>query len=176
MGSRPVGGRDGAIYRGSAHEPLASKAATVIRQRNLRPALACAAALAAAAFTPAAAQDTSWAGSVREDGWGDGRVAADGSVIIFARPAPKGPEGYARLQLRYEYRDGVKMGGKAYYSLLALDEYDCAGGRFRSLRMAAFPGHNAEGEMKPGPSGVQPWETAAPGTVDARSLAAACAR
>ena len=152
--------------------------AILIRQRNPRPALlraaVLAALLAAVALTPAVAQDTRWAGSVREDGWGDGRVAADGSVIIFSRAAPKGPEGYARLQLRYEYRDGVKMGGKDYYSLLALDEYDCAGGRFRSLRMAAFPGHNAEGEMRPGPTGVQPWEKAAPGTVDARTLAAAC--
>ncbi|MEW5684016.1 MAG: surface-adhesin E family protein [Pseudomonadota bacterium] len=124
----------------------------------------------------AAAQDMGWARDVRDDGWGDGRVTADGDMIIFRRPAPKGPEGYPRLQLRYEYRDAVKVGGKPYLSLLALDEYDCRGGRFRNLKTAAFPGHNAQGEPRQDPGGTEPWSTPAPNTVDAKSLAAACGR
>lgn len=126
--------------------------------------------------TPAAAQDTSWAGDVREDGWGDGRVTADGDMIIFRRPAPKGPVGFPRLQLRYEYRDGVKVGAGRYLSMLALDEYDCKGGRFRNLRTAVFAGHNAQGESRQAPDTTDPWSTPAPGTVDAKSLAAACGR
>lgn len=125
---------------------------------------------------PAAAQDTSWAGDVREDGWGDGRVTADGDMIIFRRPAQAGPEGYPRLQLRYEYRDGVKVGGKTYLSLLALDEYDCKGGRFRNLRTGAFTRHNAEGELRQDPSPDAAWSRPAPGTVDAKSLSAACGK
>jgi len=125
---------------------------------------------------PAAAQDMSWAGSVRDDGWGDGRVTSGGDMIIFRRPAPKGPEGHPRLQLRYEYRDGGKIGGKTYLSMLALDEYDCKAGRFRGLRMAVFAGHNAEGESRPGPAGAEPWAKPSPNTVDAKSLAAACGK
>lgn len=132
--------------------------------------------VAGAAGAPAVAQDTRWAASVRDDGWGDGRVTADGDMIIFRRPAPKGPEGYARLQLRYEYRDGVKLGGKAYLTMLALDEYDCAGGRFRSLRMAVFTGHNAEGDSRQGPPGPDAWGKPSPGSVDASSLAIACGK
>jgi hypothetical protein len=129
-----------------------------------------------AACGSATAQDMGWAKDVRDDGWGDGRVTADGDMIIFRRAAPKGPEGYPRLQLRYEYRDGVKVGGKTYLTLLALDEYDCRGGRFRSLRMAAFTRHNAEGEQRQEPGGPEPWSRPAPGTVDAKSLAQACGR
>jgi hypothetical protein len=123
---------------------------------------------------PAAAQDTRWAGMVRDDGWGDGRVAADGDMINFRRAAPKGPEGRPRLQLRYEYRDGQKLGGKTYLSMLALDEYDCKAGRFRNLRVGVFTGHNAEGEMRQQPGGPGAWETPSPKTVDASSLAVAC--
>lgn len=141
-----------------------------------RQALTCLAILAAVVCTSAVAQDTSWAGNVREDGWGDGRVSADGEMIIFRRAAAEGPEGYPRLQLRYEYRDGVTMGAKVFLSLLALDEYDCASGRFRSLRMAAFTGHNAQGESRQGPPQAGPWSKAAPGTVDAKSLAMACVK
>lgn len=47
---------------------------------------------------PAAAQDTSWASGVRGDGWPDGRVTGDGDMIIFRRPAPKGPR--ARRAIR----------------------------------------------------------------------------
>jgi hypothetical protein len=122
---------------------------------------------------PSAAQDTSWAGGVRGDGWPDGRVTADGDMIIFRRPAPKGPQGHPRLQLRYEYRDGMKMGGRVYFSLLAVDEYDCKAGRFRNVRMAAFTGHNAEGASVQDASG-EDWKAAGPGTVDAKSIAAAC--
>jgi hypothetical protein len=122
---------------------------------------------------PSAAQDTSWAGGVRGDGWPDGRVTADGDMIIFRRPAPKGPQGHPRLQLRYEYRDGVKMGGRTYLSLLAVDEYDCKARRFRNVRMAAFTGHNAAGDSVQDASG-EAWKSAAPGTVDAKSIAAAC--
>ncbi|PZQ63748.1 MAG: hypothetical protein DI570_08000 [Phenylobacterium zucineum] len=132
--------------------------------------------LFALAGTAAAAQDMSWAQGVQEDGWGDGRVTADGDMIIFRRPAPRGPEGHARLQLRYEYRDAVKVGGKLYLSLLALDEFDCGAGRFRNLRTAAFTGHNAQGEARQEPGGPEPWSTPAPGTVDAKSLAVACGR
>lgn len=116
----------------------------------------------------------SWARDVREDGWGDGRVTAGGDMIIFRRPAPNGPEGYPRLQLRYEYRDGVKVGPKTYLSLLALDEYDCKGGRLRNLRAGAFTRHNAEGDMRQDPAEAPTWSKPAPGTVDAKSLAAAC--
>lgn len=138
--------------------------------------VACAVGIMLGAFggDALAAQDMSWAGDVRDDGWGDGRVTADGDMIIFRRPAPKGPEGLARLQLRYEYRDGVKIGGKTYVSMLALDEYDCKGGRFRNLRMGVFTAHNAGGESRQGPPGPDPWKTPAPNTVDAKSLAAAC--
>ena len=124
---------------------------------------------------PAAAQDTSWASGVRGDGWPDGRVTADGDMIIFRRPAPKGPQGHPRLQLRYEYRDGAKIGGRPYYSLLAIDEYDCKAGRLRNIRMAAFTGHNAQGQSVQDASG-EDWKPAAPGTVDGKSLAAACGR
>jgi hypothetical protein len=122
----------------------------------------------------AAAQDTSWAGMVRADGWGDGTVTAGGDMIIFRRAAPKGPGSEPRLQLRYEYRDGVKMGGKTFLSMLALDEYDCKAGRFRNLRVGAFTGHNAQGELRQQPDGASAWETPSAGTVDAKSLAVAC--
>lgn len=125
---------------------------------------------------PALAQDMAWAKGVRADGWGDGSVTGDGDMVIFRRPAPNGPEGHARLQLRYEYRDGQKMGGKIWLSMLALDEYDCKGGRFRNLRVGVFAGHNAEGASSQPPATAQPWSKAAPGTVDARSLAFACGR
>jgi hypothetical protein len=125
---------------------------------------------------PAAAQDTTWAGDVRIDGWGDGRVTSSGDMIIFRRPAPAGPEGRPRLQLRYEYRDAVKVGPATYLSLLALDEYDCRAGRFRNLRTAAFTRHNAEGDSRQQPPGAEAWSTPAPNTVDAKSLAAACGR
>ena len=125
---------------------------------------------------PAGAQDTSWAGDVRDDGWGDGRVTADGDMIIFRRAAPKGPEGRPRLQLRYEYRDGVKLGARTYLSMLALDEYDCGGGRFRNLRTAVFTGHNAQGESRQDTTPTEAWSKPSPGTVDAKSLAAACGR
>ena len=130
--------------------------------------------LAGLAAPPAAAQDTRWATDVRDDGWGDGRVTADGDMIIFRRPAPKGPEGYPRLQLRYEYRDGVKVGGKTYLSLLALDEYDCQGGRLRNLRTGAFTRHNAEGDLRQDPAAPPAWTRPVAGTVDAKSLAMAC--
>lgn len=139
--------------------------------RNLRSA-ACAIGFLLAA--PATAQDTSWAGDVRDDGWGDGRVTSDGDMIIFRRAAPKGPEGYPRLQLRYEYRDPVKVGAQTYLSMLALDEYDCKTGRFRNLKTAAFTRHNAEGDSRQASGGPDPWSTPAPNTVDAKSLAAAC--
>lgn len=132
--------------------------------------------LLGAGAAPALAQDTRWAGSVRDDGWGDGRVTTGGDMIIFRRAAPKGPDGHPRLQLRYEYRDGAKLGGKTYLSLLAVDEYDCQGGRFRNLRVAAFTGHNAEGESRQEPAGADPWSTPSPGTVDAKSLAFACGK
>jgi len=135
------------------------------------------AAIVAAALTcaPAFAQDTSWASSLRPDGWPDGRVTADGEIIIFRRPAPKGPQGYPRLQLRYEYRDGVRMGGKTYFTLLSLVDYDCKAGRFRDVRMAAFTGRNAEGQSVQ-EDGDGTWESPAPGTVDGKSLAAACGK
>ncbi|MEO6338665.1 MAG: surface-adhesin E family protein [Caulobacteraceae bacterium] len=123
-----------------------------------------------------AAVDTSWAGMVRDDGWGDGGIAAGGDMIIFRRAAPKGPQGQPRLQLRYEYRDGVKMGGKTYLSLLAVDEYDSKAGRFRNLRAGAFTDHNAQGELRQQPAGTGAWETAAAGTIDAKSLAVACGK
>jgi len=129
--------------------------------------------MAIAAGAPATAQDMGWAKDVREDGWGDGRVTTDGDMIIFRRPAPNGPEGYPRLQLRYEYRDGVKVGPKMYFSLLALDEYDCKGGRMRTLRTGAFTRHNAEGELRQD-SSAPTWSKPAANTVDAKSLAAAC--
>jgi len=122
----------------------------------------------------ASAQDATWTGAVLDDGWGDGRFTSDGDMIIFRRPAPAGPDGHPRLQLRYEYRDGQKMGGKTYLSMLALDEYDCAGRRFRNLRTAAFTAHNAQGESRQAPAETGPWEQPAPNTVDAKSLAVAC--
>lgn len=122
----------------------------------------------------AAAADTSWAKTVRDDGWGDGTVTSGGDMIIFRRAAPKGPQGQPRLQLRYEYRDGVKMAGKSYLSMLALDEYDCKASRFRSLRIGVFTGHNAEGESRMQADEKAAWEAAATGTVDAKSLAVAC--
>jgi hypothetical protein len=122
----------------------------------------------------AAAPDTSWARMVRDDGWGDGTVTSGGDMIIFRRAAPKGPGGQPRLQLRYEYRDGVKMGGKTYLSMLALDEYDCKAGRFRSLRIGAFTDHNAQGELRQQSDAAPAWETPSAGTVDAKSLAVAC--
>lgn len=142
-----------------------------MKTRALEAGLALLAAMALA--HPCSAQDTSWAGGVRGDGWPDGRVTADGDMIIFRRPAPKGPEGHPRLQLRYEYRNGMKMGGRAYLSLLALDEYDCKTKRFRNVRMAAFTGHNAEG-VSVQDAGGEAWKTAQPGTVDAKSIATAC--
>ena len=146
------------------------------RRRNRVTASSIAAAALALAAGPAAAQDMSWASDVREDGWGDGRVTADGDMIIFRRPAPKGPEGHPRLQLRYEYRDGVAMGGKTYFTLLSLDEYDCKAGRLRNLRLGAFTGHNAEGPSLQPPARTDPWKAPAAGTVNAKSLAAACGR
>jgi hypothetical protein len=137
--------------------------------------LACVAFSALLGALPAAAQDLSWANGVREDGWPDGRVTKDGDMVIFRRPAPAGPQGYPRLQLRYEYRDAHVIGGKTYRSMLSLDEYDCRAGRFRNLRMAAFTGHNAEGASLQPPDAVDPWATPAPGTVDSKSLEAACA-
>lgn len=137
-------------------------------------ALAVALTVAVGVASPAVAQDTSWAAQVRDDGWGDGRVSADGDMIIFRRAAPRGPEGYPRLQLRYEYRDAMTVGGGRYLSMLALDEYDCRAGRFRNLRTAVFTGHNAEGQSRQAPDAADPWSTPAPGTVDARSLATAC--
>ena len=134
------------------------------------------AALAALAASSVSAQDTSWASSVRQDGWPDGRVTADGDMIIFRRPAPSGPEGHPQLQLRYEYRDGEVIGGEAYLSMLALDEYDCRAGRFRNLRLAAFREHNAQGDRLQPPDESGAWSTPKPGTVDAKSLAAACSR
>jgi hypothetical protein len=135
--------------------------------------LACALGVTVGGGEMALGQDTSWAGSVRDDGWGDGRVTSDGDMIIFRRPAAKGPEGHPRLQLRYEYRDGMRLGGKAYLSMLALDEYDCQGGRFRNVRVAVFANHNAEGESRQ-QTGTDPWAKPSPGTVDAKSLAFAC--
>jgi hypothetical protein len=135
---------------------------------------ACAIVVGGLGGVPAAAQDMSWAKDVRDDGWGDGRVTTDGSMIIFRRPAPSGPEGYPRLQLRHEYRDAVKVGPKTYLSLLALDEYDCKGGRFRTIRSGAFTRHNAEGDLRQDPATAPTWSTPAPNTVDAKSLAAAC--
>jgi len=132
--------------------------------------------LASLACAPAAAQDMSWAKDVRVDGWGDGRVTGDGDMVIFRRAAPKGPQGYPRLQLRYEYRDAQKVGSKPFLSMLALDEYDCKGGRFRNLRMAVFAKHNAEGESRQTPATVDPWSKPAPGTVDAKSLTTACGK
>lgn len=139
-------------------------------------AAACAIVLGGLGGVPAAAQDMSWAKDVRDDGWGDGRVTTDGSMIIFRRPAPSGPDGYPRLQLRHEYRDAVKVGPKTYLSLLALDEYDCKGGRFRTIRSGAFTRHNAEGDLRQDPETAPTWSTPAPDTVDAKSLAAACGK
>lgn len=146
-----------------------------------RVAITCAAALGGLAtvsvgmvVSPAAAQSVSWANGVRDDGWGEGRVTADGSMIVFRRPDARGPQGYLRLQLRYEHRDAVKIGGNLYRSMLALDEYDCKAGRFRNVRMAAFTGHNAEGASLRDASENSPWETPGADTVDAKSLAAAC--
>lgn len=144
---------------------------------RLRPWIGAASALAVMLAGAAAAQDTRWANAtVKGDGWGDGTVTSDGDMIIFRRAGPKGPEGRPQLQLRYEYRDGVKMGGKTFLSMLAVDEYDCKAGRFRNMRVAVFPGHNAEGQMLQQPSGPGAWEATKPGTVDAKSLAVACAR
>jgi hypothetical protein len=95
-------------------------------------------------------------------------------LIFFRRAAPTGPEGYPRQQLRHEYRDPVKVGPKTYLSLLALDEYDCKGGRFRTLRSGAFTRHNAEGDLRQDPPAAPTWSKPAPGTVDAKSLATAC--
>jgi hypothetical protein len=142
-------------------------------KHRLAAGLALLATLAAADV--AAAQSPGWASGVRQDGWPDGSLTADGDMVIFRRPAPKGPQGHPRLQLRYEYRDGVKMGGKAYFTLLAVDEYDCKAQRFRNVRMAAFTQHNAQGQSVQDDSG-EAWKSAAPGTVDARSLAVACGR
>lgn len=135
---------------------------------------ACAVAALVLGGGPAAGQDMSWAKDVRADGWGDGRVTSDGDMVIFRRQAPNGPEGFPRLQLRYEYRDGVKVGPKTYLSLLALDEYDCKGGRLRNLRLGAFTGHNAEGDVRQDPAPDPTWSKPAPNTVDAKSLAMAC--
>ena len=123
----------------------------------------------------AAAQNPAWAAGVRQDGWPGGSLTADGDMIIFRRPGPRGPQGHPRLQLRYEYRDGVTIGGKAYFTLLAIDEYDCKAGRFRNVRMAAFTQHNAQGASIQDDSG-ETWKAASPGTVDAKSLAVACGR
>ncbi|WP_371134659.1 surface-adhesin E family protein [Phenylobacterium sp.] len=124
----------------------------------------------------AAAQDTRWASAVRADGWPPARLTSDGDMLIYRRPAPAGPEGYPRLQLRYEYRDGEVMGGKRYLSMLSLDEYDCRGGRFRNLRVAVFAGHNAEGQSIQPPDATDPWAKPQPGTVDGKSLEIACAK
>jgi hypothetical protein len=137
-------------------------------------ALVCAIGLGLFGAAPAAGQDAAWTAAVREDGWGDGRFTSDGDMIIFRRPAAKGPEGHARLQLRYEYRDGATVGGATYLSMLALDEYDCGAGRFRNLRVAVFERHNAEGASRQQPGGPGAWERPAAGTVDAKSLAVAC--
>lgn len=142
--------------------------------RRTARGLAWAALIAGALGGAAVAQDMSWAKDVRDDGWGDGRLTADGDMIIFRRPAPKGPEGHPRLQLRYEYRDGVKVGSTTYLSLLALDEYDCKGGRSRNLRTGAFTRHNAQGDMRQDPATAPTWSRPAAGTVDAKSLSAAC--
>jgi hypothetical protein len=144
-----------------------------MKMRRIGVGLAAVAALAIAGT--AAAQGANWTNSVRGDGWPDGSFTADGTMIIFRRPGGKSPEGHPRLQLRHEYRDGMKMGGRAYFSLLALDEYDCKGGRFRNVRMAAFTSHNAEGQSVQDDSG-EAWKPAAPGTVDGKSLAVACGR
>src|SRR5262249_20872636 len=117
---------------------------------------------------PAAAQDTGWAGGVRADGWPDRRGTSDGGMIILRPAARKGRQGYPRLQLRYEYRDGVKMGGRMFFTLLAVDEYDCKAGKLRNIRMAAFTGHNAEGQSVQDDSG-EAWKAPAPGTVDGKS-------
>jgi hypothetical protein len=146
------------------------------RIRRLVPRLFAAAALAAGLAGEAAlAQDTSWADSLRADGWPDGRITADGEIIIFRRPAPQSPDGYRRLQLRYEYRDGVKMGGKTYFTLLSLVDFDCKAGRSRNVRMAAFTGRNAQGQSVQ-EDGDGTWESPAAGTVDGKSLAAACGK
>jgi hypothetical protein len=135
------------------------------------------AALLATALScaPAVAQDTSWASGLRADGWPDGTVTADGEIIIFRRPAPNSPDGYRRLQLRYEYRDGVKMGGRTYFTLLSVVDFDCKARRFRNVRMAAFTGRNAQGQSVQ-EDGDGTWESPAAGTVDGKSLAAACGK
>ncbi|MDP3173034.1 MAG: hypothetical protein Q8M88_01195 [Phenylobacterium sp.] len=130
----------------------------------------------AAGAAPAVAQDTSWASTVRDDGWPAARMTSDGDMLIYRRPAPAGPEGFPRLQLRYEYRDGEVIGGKRYLSMLSLDEYDCRGGRFRNLRVAVFAGHNAEGQSVQPPDSTDPWAKPQPGTVDGKSLEIACAK
>lgn len=132
--------------------------------------------LFALAAWPVTAQDMSWTSQVRADGWPSPARTADGDMLIFRRPAAEGPEGRPRLELRYEYRDGTVVGGKRYLTMLSLDEYDCKSGRLRNLRLGVFARHNAEGDSLVAPPSVDPWTTPQEGTVDAKSLAVACAR
>jgi hypothetical protein len=77
---------------------------------------------------------------------GDWALAAQNAdTVVFAKdPAPRiSPQGYHRVQVRFEFATPhLGDGQKTYSSLLVLTEYDCAQNKTRNIQATAFAGHN----------------------------------
>jgi len=140
----------------------------------MRVLAAIAIAYTTAMTTPATAQPAlEWAvGRIKLAGW-EIDSWTEQEVYLVKLPPP----GAARIWLRIEYRQPVKVAGYdyAYSSSVALIEADCAQLRHRNLHFAVYRENNMSGDpiLNEGP---QPWSFAPPSSIAEYMIKKACAR
>jgi hypothetical protein len=109
----------------------------------VRLLLPIAAVLAIAGAARAQTAPSEWTSVLVAGDWA--LAAQNADTVVFAKdPDPRiSPQGYHRVQVRFEFATPhVGDGQKTYFSLMVLTEYDCAQNKTRNVQATAFAGHN----------------------------------
>jgi hypothetical protein len=117
---------------------------------------------------PAFAQNTTseWTSALIAGDWA--LAAQNADTVVFAKdPAPRmSPQGYHRIQVRFEFASPHQGDGdKTYLSLLVLTEYDCAQNKTRNVQATAFAGHNLTSPLGEPAQNLSDWSDVEDSTI-----------
>jgi len=104
------------------------------------------------------------------DGWD---VLAGTSNFVMFTKAGGGPAQTPRVWLRTEYRENKGGNGRSIYSMVQLEEFDCANSRDRTLQITLWPLWNMRGDSERGPQAGD-WIYPLPNSVLEAIMKSAC--
>jgi hypothetical protein len=116
----------------------------------------------------ARAQDapSGWTGALVVGDWA--LAAQNADTVVFAKdPSPRmSPQGYHRIQVRFEFATPhVSDGQKTFLSLMVLTEYDCAQNKTRNVQATAFADHNLTSPLGDPVQDISDWSDVEDSTI-----------